>query len=146
MRKFGTITDADASLTLGVKKMLNQPCFWSKHFYSLHLFDYVQWPIQDSPEGTPTAMMGASTYYFGQFPPKTARKWTNLDPVGERSWCPLDPPMMHRLAFVICERLLSRMINNRVKFHEITNSKNEHRFSNYIQTIRLIGFNFCKLR
>ena len=44
-----------------------------------------QWRIQDFPEwGAPTAKVGAPTYYFGQFSPKTAWNWRNLDWEGGR--------------------------------------------------------------
>ena len=45
----------------------------------------MQWHIQDLPEeGASTAKVGVITYYFGQFFPKTAWKWKNMDPEGMR--------------------------------------------------------------
>ena len=42
-----------------------------------------QWWIQDfQEEGAPTPKVGAPTYYFDQFSPKTAWKWKKLDREG----------------------------------------------------------------
>ena len=55
------------------------------------IFHSFQWRIQDFPEGgAPTAKVGAPTYYFRQFSPKTAWNWRNLDRKGggARPWRP----------------------------------------------------------
>ena len=53
-----------------------------------------QWRIQDFPDGgAPTSKVGAPTYYFIKFSPKTAWKLKNLDPEGGRASLAPPPPL-----------------------------------------------------
>ena len=60
------LISSSISLLIRNKKVKNKRCY--------------QWQIQHFPEGgAPTARVGAPTYYFSQFFPKTAWNWRNLD-------------------------------------------------------------------